>query len=113
MHENLFRKTFRLKDSLITIITTIRGLKHRSTQVAPFEAYFLSGNLSYNNILCALDALTITDKKPLISEDADDDTSSDEEISTRRQVVESRNTKIAQSPLFLNETTMIQNPQDA
>ena len=84
---------FKMKQSIRAIITTLRGLKHRSTHVAPFEAHFgccrntalrnlvtkaSRKNLGYHKILSSSDALTITDKKPLIGDDADENAPSDD-----------------------------------
>ena len=84
-------KDFQLKESLSTIITTLRGIKHRSTQVAPFEAHFgrpmntalrnlvttaARTNLTYKKILYALDSLTILDNQPIVSNELDDNTPS-------------------------------------
>ena len=114
-----------MKQSIRVIITTLRGLKHRSTRVAPFEAHFgrcrntalrnlvtkaSQKNLGYHKILSALDALTITDKKPLISADADEQVPSDEEVYPRVRTVVNQNTAIAKAPLFLVDEAMLRGP---
>ena len=60
--------------------------------------------------MSALDALTITDKKPLISDDADENVPSDDEVYPRKRTVVNKNSEIAKAPLFLDDEAMLRGP---
>ena len=82
------------------VVVEIRNLVTKASQK----------NLGYHKILSALDALTITDKKPLISADADEQVPSDEEVYPRVRTVVDKNTAIAKAPLFLDDEAMLRGP---